>query len=356
MTGTDGPLDGDAYTTWVGRLLPSQRRLVLVLVPALLAGSVFALGYGVSRLGSDRYLVELYPYVGGGGVFWTVLWLGWVDSVLVDAWNRVRPAFDVDDDTFRRRVGSGLARFCDDRVTLGYSVALLLPYVALVALFYLPAFGGVDVVGMVVQPEVRARLGGYSLARVANYVLFGLVLVPALVTSVRGFLNHVALLREVRRMPFRNAHTAARQLEPLAKFSMTPATAWFAGISLVLLWMRAGVRDSLALLLVATLVLVGVLHIAAPLLLLHDALQRARQELLTEIRHEYEEIRRSVRAGDEPPDRLSLWLEVTDRRRRNANSVSTWVYDVPSLSRLAAASVIPWLTLVEQVLPLLPSL
>lgn len=356
MTETDGPLDGDAYASWVRRVVPSERRLALVVAPALLAGAVFALGYGIARLGGDSYLTERYPYVGSGGVFWILLWLGWVDSVLVDVWNRVRPAFGVDDETFRRVVGSRLAHFSDDRLTLGYSAAFLVPYVALVALFYLPALEGVDVVGMVVQPAVRARLGGYSLARVANYVLFGLVLAPALVTSVRGFVNHVALLREVRRMPFRDVHTAARQLEPLVTFSMTPATAWFAGISLVLLWMRAGIREGVALVLVATLVSVGVLHLAAPLLLLHDALGRARQELLADIRREYGEIRRSVRAGDDSPDRLSLWLEVTDRRHRNAKAVSTWVYDVPSLSRLAAASVIPWLTLVERLLSLAPPL
>lgn len=356
MTGTNGPLESSAYTNWIHYVFPSSKRVVLVVVPALLAGVVFTLGYGIARLGSERYLVELYPYVGSGGIFWILLWLGWVDSVLVDVWNQVRPAFGVDDETFRALVGSRLADFYDDRVTLGYSVAVLVPYIALVALFYLPAFAGVDIVGAIVQPEVRTRLGGYSLARLANYVLFGLVLVPALVTSVRGFVNHVILLREVTQMPFQNAHTAARQLEPLVKFSMTPATAWFAGISLVLLWMRAGIRGFVALLLVATLVFIGVLHIMAPLLILHDALQKARQELLAEIRADYEEIRRSVRAGDESPDRLSLWLEVTDRRHQNAKSISTWVYDVPSLSRFVAASVIPWLTLVEHVLSLLPSL
>jgi hypothetical protein len=273
-----------------------------------------------------------------------------VDSVLVDVWNQVRPAFGVDDEAFRALVGSQLAHFYGDRVTLGYSVALLVPYIGLVSLFYLPAFDGVDVVGMIVRPEVRAQLGGYSLARLANFVLFGLVLMPALVTSVRGFVNHVILLREVTQLPFQNVHTAARRLEPLVKFSMTPATAWFAGISLVLLWIRAGISGFLGLFLVATLVFIGALHILAPLLILHDALQKARQELLADIRHDYEEIRRSVRAGEESPDRLSLWLEVTDRRHQNAKSISTWVYDVPSLSRFLAASIIPWLTLLEQVL------
>lgn len=244
-----------------------------------------------------------------------------------------------------------LAAFADDRITLGYSTVLILLYVVVLLLFFCsPPLGG-SVLNTIIQPDIRAQLGGYSLARLVNYSLFGVVLIPALVTSVRGFVIHIAMLRDVAALPFRNIHTSAQQLEPLVRFSMTAGTAWFAGISLVLLWFRSGIRGY-----IAVLVLIGVLHIVTPLWILHDALQREQQDLLQEIRADYNEIRHLIREADETPDELSLWLEVTDRRLESAKSISTWVYDVPSLSRLLAASVIPWLTLIERVVTLIPPL
>jgi hypothetical protein len=165
---------------------------------------------------------------------------------------------------------------------------------------------------------------------------------------------HVFALRAVARLPFRDIHAAARQLEPLVRFSMTPATAWFAGISLVVLWFHAGISSDVALLTIGALMFVGLLHIGAPLLILHDALEKARQELLEEVRREYAEIRQSIRSAEESADELSLWLEVTDRRQQNAKAVSTWVYDLPSVSRFVAASVIPWWTIIQRALTQMP--
>lgn len=209
---------------------------------------------------------------------------------------------------------------------------------------------------MVFRAGIQDRLGDYTLARIANCALFGAVLIPALVTSVRGFVQHVRMLRRVAELPFRNVYTAARQLEPLVRFSMLPATAWFLGVSLVVLWMRAGISGSAAVFLVATLVLIGLLHIATPLLLLHDALKEAKEELLLEIRAELTDIHREVYDEDGSLDRLSLWLDVVDRRRQRAKAVSTWVYDLPSLRRFMVASIIPFPTVAKDVVSLVPSL
>lgn len=353
----EGPLNDDAYGNWISHLFPSSDYPTLGLVSLLVALGVFALGYGIARLGTDPYLGKLYPYVGAGATFWVLLWLGWVDSVLIDVWNRVATAFDVDGATYRDVVGGRLAAFYDDSVTLGYSVALLVPYLVLmILLFFLPSVPGSGLAEVVFRPGFQARLGDYSLARLANYTLFAAVLIPALVTSVRGFVQHVLMLRSVAELPFRDVYAAARQLEPLVRFSTAPGTAWFIGVSLVVLWMQAGVSGSVAVALVTALVLIGLLHIAMPLLLLHDALKEAKAELLLEIRAELADIHREIHDEDSSLDRLSLWLDVVDRRRQRAEAVSTWAYHLPSLRRFMVASVIPFVTLVDKVLSLVPSL
>lgn len=351
------PLNGDAYANWISHLFPSSDYRTLGLVSLLVALGVFTLGYGIAWLGTDPYLSKLYPYVGAGATFWVLLWLGWVDSVLVDVWNRVAAAFDVDSATYRDVIGGRLAVFYDDTVTLGYSVVLLVPYLLFVMLlFFFPSALGGDLADVIFRSSYQSRLGDYSLARLANYTLFAAVLVPALVTSVRGFVQHLRMLRKVAELPFRNVYTASRQLEPLVRFSMIPATAWFVGVSLVVFWTRAGISNSAAVLLITTLVFIGLLHVVAPLLVLHDALKDAKEDLLLEIRAELADIQRELHNGDSSLDRLSLWLDVVDRRRQRAKAVSTWVYDLPSLRRFMIASVIPFVTLVRDIVSLTPSL
>lgn len=137
------PLDKEAYVNWVTDLFPASDYRTLGLVSLLVALAVFTLGYGIAYLFTDPYLDKLYSYVGAGATFWVLLWLGWIDSVLVDVWNRVAVAFDVDDATYQEVIGGQLAAFYDDRITLGYSVALFVLYLAFVAvLFYAPWGGG----------------------------------------------------------------------------------------------------------------------------------------------------------------------------------------------------------------------
>jgi hypothetical protein len=124
------PLDDDAYVHWISHVFPSSDYRTLGLVSLLVALGVFVIGYAIARLGADPYLDRHYPYVGAGATFWILVWLGWVDSVLVDVWNQVAPAFDVVDTTYRAVIGEQLAHFYDDRVTVGYSLALFVLYFA----------------------------------------------------------------------------------------------------------------------------------------------------------------------------------------------------------------------------------
>lgn len=105
----DGPLDDDAYVHWISRVFPSSDYRTLGLVSLLVALGVFVIGFAIARLGAGSYLDKLYPYVGAGATFWILVWLGWIDSVLVDVWNRVAPAFDVVDATYRYVIGNQLA-------------------------------------------------------------------------------------------------------------------------------------------------------------------------------------------------------------------------------------------------------
>jgi hypothetical protein len=100
------------------------------------------------------------------------------------------------------------------------------------------------------------------------------------------------------------------------------------------------------------LVLVGIGVFFSPQLFLHRALLDAKRSKVTSIQKEYEEIHRSIEQENGSSEDLSLCLEVTDRRLENAKSIRTWPYDILSVGKLAAASLIPWLTLSQKILAL----
>jgi hypothetical protein len=160
--------------------------------------------------------------------------------------------------------------------------------------------------------------------------------------------NHLTLVSEVADLPFEDIRTAASTLEPVARFTIAGATVWFAGISFLILWIEAGVGGDLGTVIIALLVFVGTVFFFAPQLILHDALVDTKRDVLTEIRGEYDEMHDLTRGTRGSGEDLSLRLYVTDRRLENANSISTWVYDLSSVGQLVAAAVIPWLSLLQE--------
>lgn len=340
-------IDGTELGNRLSSTFPSGGFLRIGLFSAGVASGLFLLGYAIAAVGGLAYLSEPDGYLAGFAVLWTLTALGLADATYVDTWNRVRPAFAVSDGTYRRVVGDRLARIYDERRILACAGAVWLPFAAAVTAVYLPGspFRD-DLVAVLLAndpdplPPSTLRVVLYFLLGAANAVLVG--------AAVNGLANHLGLVRDVADLPFDDVRTAASELEPVGRFTLASATVWFAGVSLVVLWVEAGLSSDLGAVAIGLLVLIGAVLFLAPQLVLHDALSDAKREVLAGIRAEYEAMDERVRAAGEPAVDLPLRLEVTDRRLESANSIRTWVYDLSSLGGLVAASVIPWLTLVRE--------
>lgn len=341
----------DDYGSWFSYLFPSHGYGWIVLVASLVSGAVFALGYPIAAVGDLTYPAA-NVYLGTFVVFAMVAALGIADGTYVDVWNDVRDAFDVDDETYAAVVDDGLARIHDDRRILAIAALLALPYFYVVAVSYLQLSWPLS------DLAVEYFFGGSlsfeeGLPAAVLVCLFGAVSALLVATILNGFLAHLVLVEEVADLPFRNVHTAASELEPLAGYTVASATAWFAAVSLIVLWVQTSLGQLVGTTMIAVLAVAGVVFFAAPQLILHDALADAKHDEIVAIREEYAELHRLV-AADDPPEDLSLRLEVTDRRLENAQSISTWVFDLTSVGKLVAAAVIPWLTIVRDVQGILP--
>lgn len=340
-------LDNDAYVGWFSYLFPRSGSTPLVLVSAGVTAGIFALGYVIAWIGAVDYVSVPLWYIGAFGIFWTLLWLGWADQVYVGVWNDARPAFGVDDETYNDVVRPQLEQIYNTRRILGYWTVLVIPSFVIAAGLWIPdvPFHG-TIEDLFLQSGYSAHTHGNQLLRLVVVYLFVVVGVLLFATIINGFENHLSLIREASALQFRDIHTAASELAPVARFTMASATAWFVGISVVVLLISTGLDRAIGLPVIAILVLAGVLFFVAPQMILHAALLDAKRELLAELRKEYEAIQKRAQRDTDSPDALSLRLDVTDRQLESAKSIRTWAYDISSVGKLVAASIIPWFNII----------
>lgn len=340
------PLAGE-YESWLSTLFPSHDLGQVVVLSATVSVGLFGIGYVVAAVGRLPYLNLPEGYLGAFTVFWLLAWLGVADAYYVDVWRDVRSAFAVDDERYHAVVDPHLSAIHDTRRILGYTAALVVPYVLIVCALYVPG-------SPVREPAVELFLGGDSdyapsLAAVLVLSMLGSANAVLIATIINGFVNHLALVRDVATLPFRDVHATAMELEPVVGVTVASATVWFAGLSLVVLWVYAGISGTVGLVIIAVLVFVGLVFFLAPQLILHDALVDAKRTELAELRAEYRQIHQQLTSRGGSPADVELQLELTDRRLENANAIRTWVYNLSSIGKLAAAAVIPGLTLVQEV-------
>lgn len=338
-------LTASDYEAWFTPLFPSHDLSRVVLVATAISVGLFVAGYAIATIEDLRYLRIPEGYLGAFGVFWMLVCLGVADTVYVDVWNDVRSAFAVDDETYHEVVEPHLGHIHDTRRILVYTAALLVPYIVVVSVIYLPG-------SPLREDALEVFLGGSSkysasVAATLVFVLFGGANIVLFATICNGFVNHLALVRDVLELPFQDVYASASDLEPVAGFTIGSATVWFAGVSLVVLWMRAGISETLGIAFITVLVFMGVVLLLAPQLILHDALMDAKRTELATIRVEYRQMYQAATEKNTHED-IGVQLQITDRRLENAKAIRTWVYDLSSIGKLATAAILPWLTLVQE--------
>jgi hypothetical protein len=176
-------IDTSRYGTWLSNLFPASGYLSIALVSGGVALSLFLVGYLLATVGALAYLSEPDGYLAAFAVFWTLTALGLANDAYVDVWNDVRPAFAVDNETYRAVVGTRLDRIYDRYRVLVYAAGLWIPFVIIVNAIYLPGSpfrdAAIDVFlanePSPLPPRVL-RVGLYYLLGAVNAVLIAAVL------------------------------------------------------------------------------------------------------------------------------------------------------------------------------------
>lgn len=316
--------ESGAYPGWLPRAFPesSQSRIAL--------RAVFA---SVAILGAE-YLIEVVwldlPYwhrwdsfladpgvqLSALGLVFTLVLLGQWGARYAELWAAVRPTFDVTDERYDAVVGRNLeALYGRDHV----------PFLLFVA------------VQAVVYGLFRSELP-------AGYLHVGFLHFFA-VTALYCFYLHTVTIRRVIELDLVDVASARPTLSRVADFGVVVGLNWFAALSLLVAYVGffVGLERGIGLfyaLAVLVLVAVGLLIFVAPVVVLHDALAAAKQERLRRIDAEYEALFRDWREGELDGD-VDAGLDLLEKRRRNAESVSTWPYRLTSIGELLLASLVP---------------
>jgi len=94
----------NGYESWVSVLFRSAGVRKVVLICAAVSAGVFLAGAVASAGGDLDYFDAPESYLGAFAAFWLLTCLGAAEGHYVEVWDDVRPAFDVDDETYRAAV------------------------------------------------------------------------------------------------------------------------------------------------------------------------------------------------------------------------------------------------------------
>jgi hypothetical protein len=193
-------------------------------------------------------------------------------------------------------------------------------------------------------------------------ILLNVVLVYLAITAIYMAYVHFGTVKRVLRLGFENIYTAARDLKPLVRFSITISFWWFVGVSLITIYYWLWLSDELQALnvsgtsstesifvvenavLFGLLITIGFAVVAVPTWQMHVALADAKEDLLAEVNAKRNEIHNEVitnwtTAGS--PGEFTAELSAAEQAYESVAQIRTWPYDVKALSKVLISAVLP---------------
>lgn len=354
-------------TYWLTRVLPQGIERSVV-VAALLAGGLYVGGLLAARYaGETGYQGEPDFYLFAFGLFFEVLLLSNWSGRYPKLWASLNtpptgsetPTFAVSGETYDSVVSRGLSRLYRLDVPL-----------ALFVIYHL----------FVIQFVFGDKTGVLNLLRLVNLTvvdLFGVFIVYLAVC-------HLLLLRDVFALPVADVDVALERVETVVDLSVVVAVQWFLALTVqsVYVFDLVGVVtqgftslirvlatgtdadtvfpitllevmwqvDVAELLLLVGLLGVGVFVFVSTLFLVHTALAATKRREIRAISREYDRFYDLWEAEAESEDRLSVGLDILERRRESTSATRTWPYNASMLLRLGVSAQLPVISFVANVL------
>jgi hypothetical protein len=339
----DGPTPA-GHRNWLHWLFPAGEGDRVVVVSAVTSAGLFVGLYLVSVVtGVDRGYLDpatvlgLSAYAGSLGIFIELVILGTWATGYTAVWRAVEPSFATDEESYAAFLDARVGRLFETRVVLVVFLAFETPFALVIN-------------------ELNPLLPRDAILTVYNATIVFLA-----ITALWMFVVHFGTMRRAMRLDVANAFTAARTLEPLARFNVNTSVWWFVGLSVLSLYYWLWLSDYLLFLLfhlrveptdilpipvyvhaglMGLLIAVGIALVAVPLWRIHVALTAAKTELLTDVDEHFSEIVRDWSTGGTSAD-VATELDAAEKAHESVSRIRTWPYDESGLVKLLVSSVLP---------------
>lgn len=310
--------------SWLLRVFSSPSQTGIFLRAIVISAAILGVEYLIEVVwwnlpywqDEDLFITAPGVPLSGIALVFSLMALGQWGTRYVELWERARPAFDVPDERYDATVRRNLnGLYGHDHVP-----------------FLLFAVG---------------QIGIYSLfgsELPAGFLHIGFLHFFA-VTALYSFYRHLVNIGHISSLHLVDINRARQSLSEITDFSLAVCLNWFAALSAGVIYflfftkLDRGV-DLFYVLFIVFLILVGLLLFVIPLVLLHEALTRAKQKQLHDIKQEYETLFEMWREGA-LADNPSVGLDMLQRRREMLEASSTWPYRLLSVAQLLLGAAVP---------------
>lgn len=323
-TGDTSPTAEWDASSWLLRVFPSATQTSIFLRAVSISVAILGVEYLLEVVWlnlpywqqQDSFVADPGVPLSGVGLVFSLVLLGQWGTRYIELWGRTRPAFDVSDQRYDEAVRRNLD-------------------------------------GLYGRDHVPFLL--FAVIQVVVYSLFGSELPAGFLhvgflhffaaTALYSFYRHLVSIHHVSGLNLVGINRARQTLSEVADFSIVVCLNWFGALSagVIYFWVFTEHERMVVLfylLMILFFVAIGVLLFVIPVIMLHQALVRAKQEQLHDIEKEYEALFEAWREGDLEND-PSVGLDILETRRGILEASSTWPYRLVSVAELAFGAVVP---------------
>lgn len=338
--------NGKEYELWLDKIAKIFK-VNFITVSLIVSGSTFLFTFLIALIGGfgKQFLYTKQIYLGVFGIFWVVASLLWGTSRYSNIWTEIKVCFNVSKSDYDKVVQKWLKRITNNWISFILTLFTGAPlYYLLIYSFTSNSSDKFKIVPCILPIFWYAHDTILSL-KVLIITIYFWVVISLIVTAAWALVGHMLLTMDVGRFPLKEIYNASQRLISLASFSLIASVAWFVGVSLIIVLLENNLSNFVALMVVITLSVIGILLFFVPQITIHSSLEKEKENLLLRIGEEYDNLLEELLGSSEDKlDTITSRIDKIEKIKDYTANIRTWIYDLPTLIRLVAASLLPLLT------------
>lgn len=325
-----------------------------LLVSGLISFLIFLIALIISFIANFplQFLCTVPIYLANLGIFFVLVYARWGSLNYLHMWDEIKECFEVTDKEYYEVVDKWLRKiFSNKKIFIIYFLIIIPICYGTLRFFESESEEKFNIIPRLL-PDVWYVHDAYLIFKVSIIIIYAIPILLLLITPIWGFLGHILLTNEIGKFPISEIYTASQKLKKLANFSLVCSVGWFVGVSLIIICLRDSLVNPIALYSTIFLTFVGLIIFFIPQISIHSVLEKKKNDILLKIEKEYEEVLKVLLSKERETNvkKLIAKIDALERIKSYTENKKTWIYDVPTILRLALSSALPIVTFLISVI------